>query len=73
MTPKKQSLREGLKLRFPKYKKVPTLMPHCSICKEPLKGDGSISFPYSCSCGEWKADYTGGEFKGFYKIKIKTL
>ena len=50
------------------YKKVKMFMPHCPVCKEQLKGNGSISTPYKCSCGEWEGDWTN---PNYYKIKLR--
>lgn len=36
------------------YKKVTEKKPFCSICNEQLVGNGSVMYPYKCSCGEWQ-------------------
>lgn len=37
-------------------------MPHCPVCKDELKGNGSIVSPYRCSCGKWQFDFEAGEY-----------
>ena len=36
------------------YKQVKEYVPHCPICGERLRGNGSDAFPYKCKCGTWK-------------------
>lgn len=47
----------------PIYKTIKITAMHCSICEEPLSGDGSIVTPYTCQCGTWEYDYKIQEFK----------
>ncbi|HEC66396.1 MAG TPA: hypothetical protein ENI23_14005 [bacterium] len=51
------------------YKKVKVAMPHCNVCEEQLRGNGSLMRPHNCSCGEWKTDWLKPGMG--YKIKIK--
>lgn len=59
---------------YPVYKKVKMLMPHCSHCKEMLRGNGSIISPYECKCGVWEYDYLNNGTQGnSYNIKSKKV
>jgi len=44
------------------YKQVKVQMPHCPTCKEQLTGNGSIAYPYCCSCGIWKPNWVTHEY-----------
>lgn len=56
------------------YKKVMTLIPHCPVCGEKLKGNDSLSDPWHCQCGEWDtAALYEDNAPGLYKIKMRHL
>lgn len=42
----------------PNWKPVKTTAPFCPNCDEQLKGNNSIAFPYTCSCGVWVSSWT---------------
>jgi tRNA(Ile2) C34 agmatinyltransferase TiaS len=44
------------------YKKIKVPIPHCSVCGERLKGEGSECSPYKCECGTWNYDWLRNEY-----------
>lgn len=38
-------------------------MPHCNVCGEQLRGNGSVIIPYRCKCGEWEWDFVNSNYK----------
>lgn len=53
----------------PDYRLVKELKPHCPSCKERLRGNNSILFPYRCSCGVWKYNCDIGPYEGTFRIE----
>ena len=54
--------KNSLEPREPKWKQVKTLVPHCPVCEEQLRGNNSGLMPYECSCGVWRSDFARGGF-----------
>jgi ribosomal protein L37AE/L43A len=48
-------------LRHKTFKKVSIYKEHCPVCKETLRGNGSVVLPWECSCGVWKFKGNGSE------------
>jgi tRNA(Ile2) C34 agmatinyltransferase TiaS len=45
------------------YKKVKVVLPHCPVCKEQLRGNGSMVLPYRCACGILRYNHTTEEYE----------
>lgn len=63
-------IKQIMKPKYPEYKRIKVLMPHCPDCKEQLQGNNSIVQPWECKCGIWESNWID-PMK--YKIKIKPL
>jgi hypothetical protein len=38
------------------YKRIKKTVRYCSKCEMELLGNGSITFPFWCNCGQWHYD-----------------
>lgn len=55
----------------PQYKQVKVIKPHCTICGERLKGNGSIILPYNCLCGVWEWKHRDSDMELELELKKK--
>lgn len=51
------------------YRRVKQVVPHCNVCGEQLRGNGSDVLPYRCGCGVWEYRWNVGSFTHRYDIK----